>query len=256
MTDGSAKDWCEKIGVGWREADNAQALADELADFVSQALQKEIDENGRASLVVSGGSTPAPVFRKLAQTAIEWNKVTVTLADERWVPPGHPDSNESLVRNTLLTDLAAKARFVSLFRDETVPENALEDITRDVSDMADPFTVTILGMGGDGHTASLFPDAPVEQLEPAMDLSTTYKVALLSPPSVNQRRITLTRAALLNSTVRIVHITGESKQQVLADALESSVVDGVVPGEYTHGLKPIVGLLSSQPQLATVFWSA
>lgn len=251
----SAQALCEKAGIRWHEAGDAQVLALELAKVVADALQKDIDTRGEASLVVSGGSTPGPVFRQLAQTPISWNKVTVTLADERWVPPGHADSNESLVRNMLLTDLAADAGFVSLYRNDVTPENAIDEVARDVDAMIHPFTVTILGMGGDGHTASLFPDAPANQLEAAMDLENSCSIALLNPPSVDQQRITLTRKALLNSTHRIVHITGDSKQQVLADALENSAADGLAPGAYTVGLKPIIGLLTSQPQAASVFWS-
>ncbi|MFK7995064.1 MAG: 6-phosphogluconolactonase [Granulosicoccus sp.] len=254
MNNTAAKALCEKTGISWYEEANAQVLAVALARFVADALQAAIGEHGEASLVVSGGSTPAPVFHQLSQTAIDWSKVCVTLADERWVPPGHADSNESLVRETLLVDKAATARFVSLYR-EGAPESAIDDIARDVDAMPHPFTVTILGMGGDGHTASLFPDAPPAQLEAAMDLENEHSVALLNPPSVDQLRITLTRAALLKSVHRVLHITGDGKRQVLADALSASVVDDGIPGRYTAGLKPIVGLLTTRAQVASVFWS-
>ncbi|MFK7860723.1 MAG: 6-phosphogluconolactonase [Granulosicoccus sp.] len=255
MSEISAKSLCEKVGIRWHEADDAQALAIELARFVADALQSDIEARGQASLVVSGGSTPAPVFHQLSQTSIDWSKVTVTLADERWVPPGHADSNESLVRNTLLVDKASAARFVSLYREGLLPENAVAKVASDVDAMIQPFTVTILGMGGDGHTASLFPDAPEAQLSAAMDLDSALSIALLDPPSVDQLRITLTRAALLKSAHRVVHITGDGKQQVLADSLLDSATDGKIPGVYTAGLKPIIGLLTSQPQAACVFWS-
>ncbi|MFK7994450.1 MAG: 6-phosphogluconolactonase [Granulosicoccus sp.] len=255
MSTESVRTLCEKAGISWQEADNATALAARLAQFVADSLQANIDEHGQASLVVSGGSTPAPVFKQLSQASIDWTNVAVTLADERWVPPGHADSNESLVRNTLLVGKASGARFVSLFRDGVSPENAVDDVAREIETMTQPFTVTILGMGNDGHTASLFPDAPEVQLRAAMMLDSQQSVAVLTPPSVNQARITLTRAALLNSTHRILHMTGEGKRQVLTDALISSASDGQQPGEYTEGLKPIIGLLTSLPEAASVFWS-
>lgn len=255
MTQTTAKGLCEHAGIGWHEADNAIELAADLASSVASILQQQIDAQGQASLVVSGGSTPAPVFERLASASVDWAKVSVTLADERWVAPGHADSNESLVRNTLLVDKAAAAQFVALYRDGVRPEDAIAVVAADIRAMTQPFTVSILGMGGDGHTASLFPDAPAEQLSQAMNLDNVATVAILNPPSVSQTRISLTRAALLNSTHRILHITGEGKQQVLADALQQSASDGQTLGDYNDGLLPIVGLLSTKPQAATVYWS-
>jgi len=255
MSDISARSWCEKAGVRWREAVDKDALAADLARFITVALQHDIDTSGRASLVVSGGSTPAPVFHQLSQTPIDWQRVTVTLADERWVAPGHADSNESLVRDTLLKDAAAEAGFVSLYRADRSATDAVKSVSFDVDAMHKPFTVSILGMGNDGHTASLFPDAPAAQLSAGMMLNSAESIAVLTPPSVSQTRITLTRAALLNSTHRILHITGNAKERVLADALAESATDSKIPGEYSEGLKPIVGLLTSQPQAARVFWS-
>ena len=255
MTQTTAKRLCSSAGIGWHEADNATELAADLASFVATTLQQQIDAQGQASLVVSGGSTPAPVFERLACAAIDWAKVSITLADERWVPPGHADSNESLVRDTLLVDKAAAAQFVALYRDGVTPEDAVTSVAADVQAMTQPFTVTILGMGGDGHTASLFPDAPDQQLSRAMNLDNAETVAILTPPSVPQTRISLTRAALLNSRYRILHLTGEGKQQVLADALQHSASDGQMPGQYNDSLLPIVGLLSTKPEDATVYWS-
>lgn len=246
---------CEGLGIGWHEAADAQVLACDLAVTIAQQLQSEIDVLGKASLVVSGGSTPAPVFACLSNASIDWANVSVTLADERWVPLSDKDSNEALVRNTLLVNKAAKARFVSLYRDGVVPEDALKDVEAGIAGMQQPFTVTILGMGGDGHTASLFPDAPAEQLRAAMSLSNDKSVALLYPPSVGQVRISLTRAALLRSKTRIVHITGLNKLEVLGDALCASDDGEAATGGYTEGLKPIVGLLTTQPLAAIVYWS-
>lgn len=255
MTQTTAKSLCEHAGIGWHEANNAVELAADLAGSIASTLQQQIESQGRASLVVSGGSTPAPVFERLASAAVDWAKVSVTLADERWVAPGHADSNESLVRDTLLVDKAMAAQFVSLYRDGVKPEDALADVAADVLAMTQPFTVTILGMGGDGHTASLFPDAPAEQLSAAMNLNNTETVAILTPPSVSQTRISLTRAALLNSQQRILHITGVGKQQVLAEALRQSAPDGQNLGDYNDKLLPIVGLLSAKPEVAAVYWS-
>ena len=247
-----AKNRVTAAGINWCEAADKQALATLLSDDIITRLQAAIDSGSGigASLVVSGGSTPAPVFACLSEADIDWSQVKVTLADERWVPPGHPDSNESLVRNTLLVKKAASAQFISLYRDGISPELAVPEVAADLEKMSSPFTVVILGMGNDGHTASLFPDAPGAQLLRAMDLNNTDGLALMHPASVEQTRITLTRRALLNATHRYLHITGEQKCQVLYDAIGSEPNEG-----YQAGMAPVSGLLLESPESVSVFWS-
>ncbi len=246
----SAKECVLGCGMHWHEQADKTQLANVLSDAITQQLLDSINANGTASLVVSGGSTPAPVFAKLASADIPWSKVQVTLADERWVAPGHADSNESLVRDTLLVDKASSAAFVSLFRSDVEPEQAVAQVAADLRKMRLPFSVVILGMGGDGHTASLFPDASADELLSAMALDNTDAVAILRPPSVSQVRITLTRAALLNADHRYLHITGGDKETVLADALIEAT-----NGAWQLGMKPVVGLLTESPSSVSVFWS-
>lgn len=245
-----AKNRVTSAGLRWSEATDKEALAHMLSDDIVGRLQAAISSGKGASLVVSGGSTPAPVFACLSDADIDWSRVKVTLADERWVPPGHSDSNESFVRDTLLVNKAASAQFVSLYRDGISPELAVTEVAIDLKQMAIPFTAVILGMGNDGHTASLFPDAPGAQLSRAMDLNNTEGLALMHPASVSQTRITLTRRALMNANHRYLHITGEQKCQVLYDAI------GDTPGEgYRDGMAPVSGLLLESPESASVFWS-
>lgn len=254
----SAQELCQLAGLSWHEAPDISALADRLADKVAGCLREKIHASGEASLVVSGGSTPAPVFQRLSTMDIGWDRICVTLADERWVPADNKDSNELLVRNTLLIDKAASARFVPLYRSALQAEPAAVLSGSAVAEMVMPFTVVILGMGSDGHTASLFPDAPAEELQQAMDLQSQAITSMQHPPSVPQRRITLTRAALLRADNRFLHITGMQKKHVLEAALMESCEqdsDDRRPGRYTHGMKPIVGLLTDKPQLASVYWS-
>ena len=244
-----AKNRVTSAGMHWAEAADKSALAQLLSDAIVQRLQAAITSKQAASLVVSGGSTPAPVFTCLSEADIEWSKVKVTLADERWVPPGDPDSNESLVRDTLLVKKASSAQFVSLFRDGISSELAVAEVAKDLQTMATPFTAVILGMGNDGHTASLFPDAPGAQLSRAMDLHNVESLALMHPASVSQTRITLTRRALLDSEHRYLHITGDQKCQVLYDAIGSSPSEG-----YIDGMAPVSGLLLESPTSASVYW--
>jgi len=223
--------------LNWIEAPDAAALAVRLGDAVAAQLRTAIDLAGEAS------STPKPVFQHLSACALDWSRVTVTLADERWVPASHADSNEALVRNTLLVDQAASARFVSLYLPDQDPHSALAEIDRAVAAICRPFTVVILGMGEDGHTASLFP--ATDGLEAAMDLDASASVAVMQPQTVPQTRISLTRRALLDSTQCLVHITGASKRQVLETALSDPVDTRL----------PIARVVDARPAGVSVYWS-
>jgi len=194
------------------------ALAEALAEAISKRLVDAINTQGEASLVVSGGSTPKPLFEALRKTDLDWSKVTVTLADERWVPESDGDSNAAFVKNTLLQEKASAANFISLFVDGATPEEGVSQVHTRLQAIAQPFTVLVLGMGGDGHTASLFPDAP--GTAEAM-VETDSLVSIVKPTTVPQARITLTLPALMNTPCQLLHITGAEKRALLDGVLEN-----------------------------------
>ncbi len=194
------------------------ALAQALAKTIADRLSNAINATGDASLVVSGGSTPKPLFEALRVHELDWSKVSITLADERWVPESDSDSNAAFVKKTLLQDKAAQARFISLYVDGETPEAGVATVHARLKSMAQPFTVLVLGMGGDGHTASLFPDAP--GTEQAM-IETESLVSIVKPTTVPQARITLTLAALMNTPCQLLHITGAEKRALLNGVLEN-----------------------------------
>lgn len=189
-----------------------------VADKVLNILQRAIDEKDSASLVVSGGSTPKALFSLLAKQSFEWDKVTITLADERWVSSEHADSNEKLVRDFLLQDKAAKAKFIGLYEANVEAKQAEGIIASRVDNIADKFDVVLLGMGEDGHTASLFPCSA--ELEQGLDLSRTTSVIAVTPTSANHQRMSLSLAKIVDARNVILHITGDKKKQVLDHALE------------------------------------
>jgi len=228
----------------WNEAADASSLASELASSVADNLIETIAAHNRASLVVSGGSTPLPFFKTLSQAELDWSAVDVTLADERWVPEDDEDSNARFVKTNFLVGNASAARFHSLYRDDTDPQTAIADIERSLQNMIQPFSVVILGMGGDGHTASLFPNT--EGLEEALDMDTHAMLAVMKPDTVAQTRISLTRAALLRSRYRYLHITGENKRGVLAQALEFDDENPL----------PIASFFEKHLPPISVYWSA
>ncbi|MEP6389200.1 MAG: 6-phosphogluconolactonase [Halioglobus sp.] len=195
---------------------NPAALDASLADDIVHRLATALDARGRAYLVVSGGSTPKGLFTALAASDLAWSQVTVLLADERWVPHDHIDCNERMVREHLLTGKARDAQLLSLI--EGYPDTAanLAWVNQQLADIG-AFDVVILGMGLDGHTASLFPDAP--ELIEGLD---TIEPALMTSPQVAPHgRISLSRKRILDTRLGVIHIVGQDKLAVLSNAVAS-----------------------------------
>ncbi|WP_447928663.1 6-phosphogluconolactonase [Vreelandella sp. EE27] len=191
------------------------ALAEQLAEAVFQALESDLAQQEKVLLVVSGGSTPVPFFKALAAKPLPWQRVQVTLADERWVDAQSNDSNAKLVRENLLVGEAANADFIPLTASAETPEQGVEDVARRTEALAWPASVVILGMGSDGHTASLFPDSP----ELGLALATDETLVAVRTPSQPQPRITFSANRLHQARRHFLHITGEDKRAVLGRAL-------------------------------------
>jgi 6-phosphogluconolactonase len=228
-------------GVSDRSGETPESVALNLADAVAEVLAARLREAPRASLVVSGGSTPLPFFKALSDKELEWSRVDILLADERWVDENDDASNTRLVREHLLQNKATSARFLSLKQPGATPAEGLERVKAGLADLALPIDVLILGMGNDGHTASLFPDAP--ELDGAMDPACQEIVAAATPASQPQKRITLTWPPLRDARFTALHLKGEDKLQTLERAM--SEPDKVLEMPIRAFLKP--GL--------QVFWS-
>ena len=181
-------------------------------------LKNAIRQSGSASLAVSGGSTPIPLFDQLSNTPLDWSKVAVTLVDDRWVNPEQPDSNELLVKKHLLHNAAENARFIGLWQPEISAEAAVVNCHQRLSALNDRLDTVILGMGNDGHTASLFPCS--NELEAA--LNSDLDCAAVKPGTAPHARMTLTPKRLLNSELRILHLCGQDKLETLAKALNDN----------------------------------
>lgn len=190
-------------------------LASQLAEAVAEALREDLGRQERALLVVSGGSTPKPFFTALSRAELPWARVDVTLADERWVAEDAADSNARLVRETLLRGPAEAANFVPLTSDAATPEQGVAEVAERVMALSWPASVVILGMGGDGHTASLFPDSQ----ELGLALSTAEPLVAVRTPSQPQPRITLSADRLHQARRHFLHLSGEDKRSVLGRAL-------------------------------------
>ena len=197
----------------WRLFTDRPALETALANEVATRLAQGIAKRGKGYLVVSGGSTPLQLFSLLSQTEIDWEKVVVLLADERWVDAQHDDSNERMVRTALLTNRAAAAEFISLVGELDNADDNVSSISQHLLDMP-RFDVVILGMGEDAHTASLFPCSE----EIAEGLKTDQGALITRPTTAPHQRISLSRQRLLNTEYGVVHIVGDTKRSVAEQA--------------------------------------
>jgi len=202
----------------WREFDSRDALDSALAGHLARLLARDIESRGSASLAVSGGSTPKGMFARLAAQYLPWEQVWITLVDERWVGPDSPDSNERLVRDNLLTGPASRANFVGMKTAHADAGDGLAEATRRLAGLPQPFSCVVLGMGGDGHTASWFPQA--DNLAQLLDPAGEAMLGTCDPVTAPHQRITLTLPVVLRSREIILHITGEDKRAVLAAAVE------------------------------------
>lgn len=196
--------------------DNGAALAEALADRVADVLRTGIARNGTASLAVSGGSTPGKFFDALSNRDLPWEKVWVTLVDERFVPPESDRSNHALVTARLLKNRASAARFVPLYHPAEDADAAAALASGAVTEMAKPFDVVILGMGGDGHTASFFPGG--NNLACALDLNEPRAIITMEAEGAGEPRLTFTFRWLNDARFLAIHIEGHSKRDVLQKA--------------------------------------
>lgn len=217
-------------------------LAKGLAEAVAENLRQGLAERGIASLAVSGGTTPARFFARLGKTKdIDWEKVIVTLVDERWVPETADRSNAGLVNETMLQGPAAVAKFVPLYSGGDEPDaEALRETEQLLSAVPMPFDAVVLGMGSDGHTASFFPGG--DNLEVA--LTGTATVVSMRAIGAGEPRVTLTLHRLLDTRALYLHIEGEEKAEVLAAALGEGPVEAM----------PVRAVLRQTIRPVSIFW--
>ena len=199
----------------WHTLPSPSTQAAALAEAVANCLRDCLHTQGHAVLAVSGGRSPIAFFEALSQAKLDWPNVTITLVDERLVPPQHADSNAVLVHRHLLQHTAAAARFLPLVGEQT-------DVSDPAAALAEAETafptpdIAVLGMGADGHTASLFPQAP--QLTAAVSPECRSKLVHTSPITAAHERIGMSLNALAAVPQLLLSIQGADKRAVLEQA--------------------------------------
>lgn len=204
-----------------------QALANQVADILTSAVKLK----GKASIAVSGGSTPKGFFAALSSMDLPWKHITVTLADERWVDINDDASNTKLVHENLLQNKAVAANFFHIKQGEALSIEVLADLNLAARTTVLPFDVLILGMGEDGHTASLFPCSNEIHSALSRDAAPLLKVV---PQTAPHERITFSYAYLAQSQHTFLHICGDSKKSVLTQALADTDVTQMPIRAFLH----------------------
>lgn len=197
----------------WHQFDNAQTCANALVTDIRFLLEKTLIEKNHAVLAVSGGRSPLLLFQALSTQNLDWEKIHIILVDERYVEPDHEDSNERLVREHLLQNHAAKAQFTGLvYQTDTLSG----DVNKANEHLPDA-DIIVLGMGDDGHIASLFPYAP--QLRQALQVKTDGpRYTAISPPAASHERISMTLSAMHRADCLVLEIGGATRRDMIERA--------------------------------------
>ncbi|WP_372657772.1 6-phosphogluconolactonase [Hydrogenophaga sp.] len=204
-------------------SEHLQATPAALAHALADELRQAIAARGQAVLAVSGGKSPIALFEQLRVLPLDWHHVHLLLVDERCVPHDHADSNTALVRQHLLQDAAAAATLLCFF--DALPAQLnpatlgtlVQQANQRLAALPWPIDVAVLGMGEDGHTASLFPGAP--GLETA--LRSNGPLAWVTPATAPHARLSLTLPALLSCRSLVLSIAGDAKRAVYRQALKN-----------------------------------
>jgi 6-phosphogluconolactonase len=220
-----------------------EVLSRTLADQIAASLKTAIAARGLASLVVSGGKSPTKLFEMLRTQELDWSRVCIALADERWVDPSDPASNEKLVRDVLLKGAAAAARFLGLKNGAPTPDIGAVAAWETFARVPRPFDTMVLGMGDDGHTASLFPGSP--NLLSALNPAAVPGCVGMRAPVAPQPRLSLNLSALLDARRIVLLITGDAKWRTyLAAGAEGPVQDMPVRAVLRQTRSPVEVLWS------------
>jgi len=210
----------------WRTTQDVVSLAELLADAMVEQINHCFDTQGSAVIALSGGSTPKPLFKALAARDVDWSKVVVTLVDERWVNESHDLSNAAFLKQWFIEPLSTRPTFVPLYQNGELTDKIKQQILSNYCSLTDSveakpraFDIVVLGMGGDGHTASFFPDA--ENVEQLVDQNSPDYLLSCESASTQVPRITWSLPMLLNTDFLALHFTGSNKKAVFEQAQQT-----------------------------------
>ena len=223
---------------------NRESLTDALCQRLSASISEHIKLRNKANLALPGGTSPIPMLQSLAKQNIDWSSVNLTLTDERWVPSNHPDSNEGLLRQHLLNQI--DAHFIPLKNAAHTPKAGQKEIESSLEQHCLPLDLCVLGMGDDGHIASLFPNSP--EINIATLAQNTQHCIAVNPPHITQARLSLTLNTMMQARELVLLIMGKPKQAAYQRALSLST--------YTEYLSlPVSFILHQEKVPIHIYWA-
>ena len=236
------------------EFENKESCENALLEQLNKQIKQQLEKNQHCALALAGGNTPKPLYSKLSESPQPWQNVNVTLTDERWVNSDHDDSNEKMLNEYLLKHHAQTATLYGLKNSEANLAKAEETCNQLLNEHLSSLDVSILGMGDDGHFASIFPG--VANQNELLDLNQSKKCFMVKPEG-KQIRISLTLSYLLSSKVIYVFLSGNKKKAIIDNTLElvrrnKQVEEGSLP----DGALPIFALLNQKKCPVHIYWSA
>lgn len=232
------------MSVPFHAFERRDAVVAALADDIAHTLVEAVAARGEALFFATGGTTPVPLYEALSTRDLPWNRITVLVSDARWLPEGDPGSNDGMIRGALLQGPAAAARLLTFFGAEPTPEAALPRLLT----MIDPLPladVNLLGMGDDGHIASLFPGS--EPLKTGFDPDGAVNLVALHAPraSATPFRLSLTVSRLLRARAIRLFFFGAAKRAVFEAAMLPGSVEAL----------PVRAVLHQDQAPVAVFWA-
>jgi 6-phosphogluconolactonase len=205
--------------IEWWDYEDADEMAEAVAGDIGFIIESAIDARGAAVIALAGGKTPMPIYEKLAKSKIDWKRVTIIPGDDRIVPLGDPLSNVTAIGKIFIPK---GARVIPLVSDKA-PDYKAAGRSADalLQDVHWPLDLCLLGVGGDGHCASIFPGPDFDEaLNGPKERRALGVMPDPLPPEAPVARVTLSRAAIVSARALMIAVTGEAKKEVLEAAID------------------------------------
>ena len=225
------------------EFKNPEACNAQLSHVLGESIDKVLVQKAVCNMALAGGNTPKALYALLSKLPLPWEKIQVTLSDERWVDVNHNDSNEKMVRTELLINHAKKSRFIPLKNAKHSPSDAMSLCDSNLKHNMPKLDIVVLGMGDDGHFASVYPN--IENLQALLNLQQSRTCQAVCPTGKSPR-MSLTLAYLLTAKTIYLLISGQRKKDIISN---------VSLGNSLSASYPVSTLINQQICPVEVYWS-